>query len=612
MPFIIGKTITETFLKRVEATPHLIGYQYKDGTEWKDVTFRQFHDRCRLISFGLMGLGLKPGDRAAILSNSRFEWSLFDMAILGAKAITVPIYASSTSRDVGYILRHSEATLLIVEDAKQLEKLRELRKDAPLALARLQTIVVIDSLGVSARPEDKNDEKIVDMPALLETAGQQEAREPALFEQNLRSAAPEDLFTICYTSGTTGIPKGAMLDHGNMMSVLDDCVAHLSRFVNPDAEVILSFLPFSHILGKCESIAGHTFGWCQGFAESPEKFMTNVTEVRPTLIFSVPRFFEKASSRIRAELKKAPLPRRKAFEWGIQAGRHYWAAIEKGEMPSWRDILEYGVASKVVFSQVHERFGGRLRFAICGGAPLPPEIGRFFQAIGIKILEGYGLTETCAPVAVNTPDRPRFETVGKPLPEVTIKVAEDGEILVRSRKVFRGYYKNQEDTAAAMDEGWLRTGDIGRIDNEGFLYITDRKKDLIITSAGKNIAPQKIESLALGRPFISQFVVHGDGRHFLTALITLDQEQVIKYASENHILFSGYSELIKHARIMGIVQKTVDDVNRELASFETIKKFVVLPNDFTIESGELTPSLKVRRDFVNQKYKDLLDAMYAP
>jgi long-chain acyl-CoA synthetase len=451
---------------------------------------------------------------------------------------------------------------------------------------------------------------VMTLQALKELGKREEAKEPSRFDTNLSAAKPDDLITICYTSGTTGMPKGVMLTHDNVMSVLEDAVTTVGRYMTPKHEIILSFLPFSHIFGKVESLAIYTFGWRQVFAENLDKLMVNIAEVKPTLIFSVPRIFEKAYARIHSTVDTVPAVKKKLFYWACEVGRNYYSAIWEKRRPELKDWAQYQVAKRLVFRKIMQRFGGQLEFAVCGGAPLPKEIGEFFQIVGIQILEGYGLTETCAPVAVNTPDDLRFGVVGRPLPEVIMKAAEDGEILIKSRKVFKAYYKMPEETAQVMQDGWFHTGDIGHIDSAGYLHITDRKKDLIVTSGGKNIAPQKIENIAKTQKLVSEFVVHGDRRNYLTALVTLDRDQIVQYANEHQILFSEYSELIKNPKILSLVQKIIDDVNRQLASFETVKKFVVLPNDFSVENGEITPSLKVKRSLINKRYKTELDSMY--
>lgn len=618
MPHITRKTISETFLERVRLTPEAVGFEYKPTyaesgpvNAWKRVTFREFHDECKLVASGLMGLGINPGDKVVILSNTRYEWSLCDMAILGAGAVTVPIYASNLADDVCYVANHSDARVMILEDARQLQKVLDKRLEKPDCMPKVEKIVVIEpaAMNLAANQQDASRD-VMTLQALKELGRREDARAPDRFERRLRDARPDDVITICYTSGTTGVPKGALITHDNMISVLEDCVTAFGRWIRPEAETTLSFLPFSHILGKAESMAIYAFGWCQAYAENLDKLMANIAEIRPTILFAVPRIFEKGYNRIHAMADAGPESKRKLFKWAFQAGRQYYKSVWAHRKPSYADAAEYSLAKALVLRKVAARFGGRLRFALCGGAALPKEIGEFFQIAGIRILEGYGLTETTAPVAINLPDDPRFGVVGRPLPEVQIKISDDGEILINSRKVFKGYYKMPKETEEALQGGWLRTGDIGHLDSDGFLHITDRKKDLIITSGGKNVAPQKIENLAKAQKSISQFVVHGDSRHFLTALVTLEREQAIKYATEHSILFSEYSELVRHPKMLAFVQKAIDDVNKQLASYETIKKFVILPNDFTIESGELTPSLKVRRSFINKRYKLELDSMY--
>jgi len=465
----------------------------------------------------------------------------------------------------------------------------------------VEKIILID-------PSAKSSEKTLSQ--LKELGRMEESKKPRLFESNLEAALPSDLISIVYTSGTTGIPKGAMITHANMASVLDDALVILSNFSEPESETVLSFLPFSHIFGKVESIAVHVFGWKQAFAEDIDKLLTHLTEIRPTIILCVPRTFEKAYQRVQAQLSESSYVTKRLYQWGLEVGRRYHEVIREKKMPSPRQFAEYGLAKKLVFSRISDAFGGRLRFAICGGAPLPKELGEFFLIAGIKILEGYGLTETCGPVAFNTPDGPRFGTVGRPMSEVSARIADDGEIEIQSQKVFPGYYQAPEETRAVMDDGWFKTGDVGFIDDDGFLHITDRKKDLIVTSGGKNIAPQKMESAAKSHQLIHQMVVVGDRRPYVAALITLNREQLIRFASEKQILFSEYAELIRNPKIVALMQKVIDDLNRSLAQYETIKKFTILPDDFTVEKGELTPSLKLKRRVIETRYHQEIQGLY--
>ena len=523
------------------------------------------------------------------------------MATIGAKAITVPVYPSLTAEDATFIINHSEAKIAILENTRQLHKLITFIAEHQNLLPHLRTIVIIEPYTTDPKLERGIPQKIISFDELKRNGRIEESKNPSCFSQNLLSADPDELITICYTSGTTGLPKGAMLTHKNMMSVLEDCVRVFNRHISPEKEVLLSFLPFSHILGKVESMAIYVFGWQQWFAESFEKLTTNLKDARPTLLFGVPRTFEKAYEKIILSVNSSPPFLKNLYKLSTSTGGGI----------SWSAKLAVSAARLFIFRKIRNGFGGRLKWAICGGAPLPKELGEFFHKVGITILEGYGLTETCAPVTLNTPNNIRFGSVGRPLPEVSIKTAPDGEILVKSEKIFKGYFKLPEETTSAFQDGWFCTGDIGSFDKDGFLQITERKKDLIVTSSGKNIAPQKMEGIAKSYVLINQFIVHGDNRNYLTALITLNKEQAIKYATDHQVLFSEYTELVKNPRMIGAMQKIVDDINKHLAKYEKIKRFLILPNEFTVENGELTPSLKFKRSLINKRYKNLLDSMYA-
>jgi long-chain acyl-CoA synthetase len=608
MPFITRPTLTKTFLDRVTLTPERVGVQFKERGAWRRLTFREYYNYCRSVSCGLIALGVKAGDRVAIVAATRYEWALADLSIQGTRAVTVPVYPSSTPQECQYIVDHSGSAVAIVENDLQAMKLLEAK---PAALTKLVLIEATSATSdVSKKAATLGSVKLLSLDELRAMGAELEQKEPGLFEKNLEAVKPEDLFTICYTSGTTGTPKGVMLTHENLMSVLEDCVDVFGPYLKPEKEIVLSFLPLSHILARVESLAIHVFGWRQAFSQGLDQLMEDFGDVRPTLVFAVPRLFEKAYARLHENLDQASKAKRHLFDWAIQSGRAYNAPRSQGKSPSIFSSIPNSLARQAVFRKVVSRFGGRLKFAVCGGAPLPKEIGEFFQAMGIDVLEGYGLTETSAPVALNTPAQPRFGSVGRPLPEVSVRIADDGEILLKSKKVFQGYYRSPEDTAEAIQDGWFHTGDIGFLDEEGFLHITDRKKDIIVTSAGKNIAPQKIEALAKSHPMLSQLLVHGDRRNYLTALITLNVEEATRYAGDHQILFTEFKDLARHPRMIARVQKTIDEINQSLASFETIKKFMILPEDFTVEAGTLTPSLKVRRKIVEKKYQAELDQLY--
>lgn len=600
----VFQTITQTFLNRVRSQPDREIFFTKEGAEWKGVTWKQYFENVKAISLGLMELGVSNGDHVCLISNTRIEWAACDMAILGARAVTVPVYASNTAEETAYIINHCEAKVVFVEDSRQLDKVLSVRNKLP----KVQKIVPFSFAGT---PQLAHEKDVISLSALRELG--RRAQNPDRFEQNLTAAKPSDVLTICYTSGTTGVPKGVVLTYDALTSEIEDVDNSIGRDVEiGENDCALSFLPISHIFGKIESMAVYHFGWKVYYAENIEKLLSNMAEVKPTLLFAVPRVFEKAYGRIKSSIDESSQSKRRLFDWAMSAGRVYWEKTWENKRPNVTETAQYLLAKQLVLKKVYEKLGGRIRFCIAGGAPLPRAIAEFMQICGITILEGYGLTETCAAVTVNTPEAVKFGTIGKPLPEVAVKIADDGEILIKSRKVFKEYFKNPDATREVLTgDGWFHTGDIGLIDEDGFVKITDRKKDLIVTSGGKNVAPQKIENLAKTHKYINQFLVHGDKRNYLTALVVLDREELVKFAKEHDILFSEYAELLKNQKIQSLTQQILDDVNSKLASFETIKRFKLLPNEFSIETGELTPSLKIRRKFCSEKYHSELDSMYA-
>jgi long-chain acyl-CoA synthetase len=461
------------------------------------------------------------------------------------------------------------------------------------------------------RPGDvKAPFEILSWNALYDTGLNQEPSLGARVDAYHTETKPEDIFTICYTSGTTGMPKGVVLTHSAMASVMSDIAKILSGITTED-EFTLTFLPMSHIFGKWESMTPYFLGWTVSFAESIDNLVANLSEVRPTVWLAVPRIFEKVYSKITTQVEDAPPARQKIFHWALDVGRQVLDAKTQGKRPGLPLMLQYKAARKIVFSKISERFGGRLRICVSGSAPLARNIQEFMHIVGVPVFEGYGLTETCAPVSVNTPIHNKFGSVGKLLPEVLARIAEDGEILIKSAKNFREYYHNPEATKDALRDGWFYTGDIGHIDSDGYLFITDRKKDLIKTAGGKYIAPQKIENMAKSYNVLSQLVVYGDQKPYAVALITLNQEYVIQFAQTQKILYGDYSELVKNPAIQKLVQENIEKLNSHLAKYETIKKFHVLPKEFTVEDGDLTPSLKVKRKQVCKKYEKLLEGMYS-
>lgn len=609
MSAVLATTITKTFLERTRKTPALIAFRYRSTNDvlapkgsWREVSFLRFEQECEQTSLGLKSSGVIKGDRVAILSKTRYEWTLADISILGVGGISVPIYPSSTEAETLHLLEHSGASAVFVEDESQLMKILPHLDRLP----SLRTVILFENTR-AAHPS-----RVISLFDLQKNGETERRQSPHFFTQMLESLAPSDIFTITYTSGTTGNPKGAMLTHENLMSVLSDCASAYGSHLREGKEVLLTFLPFSHIIGRIESMSPFVFGWQLNFAESIEKLPDHLKEIRPTILFTVPRIFEKALKEVETRVGHSSFLIQGAYRLAIRSGENYFSKKRLGRNPGIVRRATYGLFRDTVLSRIREAFGGRLRFAICGGAPLAKEVGETFETLGILILEGYGLTETCAPVTLNTVEAHRFGTVGRPLNDVTIKIADDGEIFLRSKKIFAGYWKDERETEDAFDEeGWFRTGDIGFIDPQGYLHITDRKKDLIITSGGKNIAPQKIENLAKTlSPLIADFVVIGDRQKHLAALITLERKALDRFAREGGILYSDLTELTRHYRVQAEIERVVALLNQQLARYETIKKFSILPDLFSIESGELTPSLKVKRAVISRKYRDLINALY--
>jgi long-chain acyl-CoA synthetase len=595
-----SKTITEAYLRRLKADPDKVGFRYKKNGEWKDVTFSQHFETVRRLSCGLMHLGFKKGDRANILAATSIAWSQFDLAILCAGGITVPIYPTNTPEDTQYIINHAETTFLFVDDFKNLQKIVAIGKDCP----KLKYVIV----NFEVRSEDlKAPFEIIHWNTLYDMGLNHEGALSAKVEALMAEAKIDDIFTICYTSGTTGQPKGVVLTHRSMQAVMIDVDKVIGPYAGAD-EILLTFLPMSHIFGKWESMNPYYMGWCCSFAESVETLVSNLTEVRPTIWVAVPRVFEKVYAKIIAQVSQSSAAQKKVFDWAVGVGTKAALLRSAGKRPGLVLAAELKLAHKLVLHKVSSRFGGRLKLCVSG---LAPTIQMFMHAVGVPVYEGYGLTETCAPICVNVPDANKFGSVGKLMPEVLVRIAEDGEILIKSAKNFQEYYKNPEATAEAIKDGWFYSGDIGHLDEDGFLKITDRKKDLIKTAGGKYIAPQKIENIAKSENMLSQIVIYGDQKPFASCLLTLNQEAVIQYAQSNSILYGEYEELLKNPKIQAVVSEAMGRVNNQLAKYETVKKWIVLPQEFTVESGDLTPSMKIKRKQICTKFKDQLEALYS-
>ena len=592
-----AKTLAEMFQNVVTQHGQKTSLMQKVAGEFEGFSYAEFGERVKNFALGLASLGITHGDRVALISENRPEWAISDFGMLSIGATNVPIYPTITAQQIEYILKDSGSRLIIVSKADLLEKIFQIKANLPA----LQKVIYIDEA------ETKKD-FMLEFDEVYEMGKKLDKDHAGYFENAIKKVMPDDLCGIIYTSGTTGAPKGVMLTHNNLLS---NVMAAKQVIRVDETDTLLSFLPLCH---SFERMAGHFLAISAGatvaYAESTETVADNLGEVKPTLMTSVPRLFEKIYARVIENANTGSALKKKIFWWAVNTGEKYVSAKFKGKIPGGLNF-RYNLATKLVFSKLHQRVGGRLRFFVSGGAPLPKEIAEFFYKAGILILEGYGLTETSPVIAVNREEKFKFGSVGPAVPGVEVKIADDGEVLTRGPHVMKGYYKNPEATAESIDEdGWLHTGDIGMLDDEGMLYITDRKKNIIVTSGGKNVTPATIENLLVTSPFIEQSMVIGDKRNYLTALIAPNFDALKKYADENGISHSDFKELLTNEKIYAAVDADVQNLTKDLARFEQIKKFTLMPKEFTIEDGELTPTLKVKRKVVMEKYADIIDKMY--
>jgi long-chain acyl-CoA synthetase len=591
-----SRTLCDLFYDAVDTWDKPGHLLYKKDGAWRSISSAEFRRAVEELSLGLRALGLEPGDRVAILAENRPEWAFADLATLAAAAVDVPIYATLTAPQVLYMLNDSQAGIVFVSNAAQAAKVAEVRARAP---ALRHVILMADDAipGTQSLAEVRAQGR----PALAADPGAVRARAAAV--------KADDLATVIYTSGTTGDPKGVMLTHHNIVSNVEAAIAAFAVFGPHD--VALSFLPLCHIF---ERMAGYYLMLSRGvtiaYAESVEAVPANMAEVRPTVMCSVPRLYEKMHARILEKVAADSALRQRIFRWGVAVGleafRH---RVRKTKTPALLKVRR-ALAERLVFAKIKRRVGGRLKLFVSGGAPLSCEINEFFGAAGLLILEGYGLTETSPVITVNRLRDFRPGTVGRPLDGVEVRIAPDGEILTRGPHVMKGYLNKPEATAEAIDkEGWFHTGDIGRLE-DGFLTITDRKKDIIVTSGGKNIAPQPIEGALKTSPLISEVVMIGNKRNFPTALVVPNLANLEKWAREQGISFANREALVADPRVVDHYDRTVKELTKDYAQYERIKKITLLPREFSIETGELTPKLSVKRRVVEEKYKDMIDRMY--
>ena len=565
-----------------------LAHKPKGGT-YQDISYTELGESVDAFSRGLNALGVEKDDRVAILSENRPEWAITDFGSLKTGAVTVPMFSTLTAAQVGYILNDSGAKVICVSTEKQLEKCLSIRDKIPT----LEQIIIFDSI------EGETPEGVTEFEAVCEPTG----------EDTDNTTSEDDIATIIYTSGTTGNPKGVMLTHANFISNVQVCKSLIDV---SETDVLLSFLPLSHVF---ERLGGHYVPLFSGakiaYAESTFTVAQNMQEVAPTVMLSVPRLYETMHDRILRAVQEGSSLKQKIFHWGVSVGSSVSSAIQQGKKPSAILRLQQNIADKLVFAKLKAATGGRLRFFVSGGAALPQAIAEFFHAAGILILEGYGLTETSPVISINYPEKWKFGTVGAPVPGVEVRIAEDGEILTRGPHVMKGYFNNEAATAEVIDgEGWFHTGDIGIIDADGFVKITDRKKNIIVLSNGKNVAPQPIESELVQSPFISQIMVIGSERKNLAALIVPNFDALKAWASENSIETDNLSAMLQAREVQQHIQREIRSRLTDFADFEQVRRFVLLEKEFSQEADEMTPTLKLKRNVIIERYSDEIEGMY--
>ena len=588
------ETIGELFLNTVKSYPKPDLMRYKKEGTYVSLSTDEVKDQVIHTAMGLRELGMGKGDKMILLADNSPSWVISDLACICLGGITVPIYTSLDPEQIKYIIDDSDAKFVLCSSQALWEKVAAVKKD----LSKVEQFVLFEGQapeGVHTRDE------------LMEMGKKAILQSPGLFEETAGGLKADDTASVIYTSGTTGLPKGVLLTHGNFVSNVTS-VSTILEFSIKDS--VLSFLPLSHVLERMVTFTYFYKGCSICYAESIETVGENLLEIRPQIMVSVPRVFEKIYAKVIDNVLTSSPLKRKIFFWAVGIGKEFGKrTLENQPISGWLKFRR-NLAHKLVYSKIIEKTGGRVRFFVSGGAALSRDIAEFFYAMGLVVLEGYGLTETSPVISVNTFENLRFGTVGKMLPGVEVKIAGDGEIMCKGPNIMKGYYKKDLATREAMDGEWFKTGDIGHIDADGFLVITDRKKDLIVTAGGKNVAPQPIENILKTNPYISNVVVVGDKRKFIAALVIPNFEKLADYAKANDIAFSKPEELSRNQQIVQFLEAEIDRFTPQLSSYEKVKKIILLDREFEIEKGEVTPSLKVKRNIVEQKYRELIDKLY--
>jgi len=587
------KTLGKSILEMPKRDPLKGAVKFKQNGTWKTKNWLEYFTEVERLGAGLISLGLQPADKIAIMGNTRYEWAQCDLSALGSQGIVVPIYQNSILEDIEFVLNNSEAKFFICENKKMLDPWLAVRTTCP-HVKKIITMVPCDIEGVLSLEE------------VMAMGREELEKNPMIFKKRCEALKINDIATIIYTSGTTGRPKGVVLEQKQVMSEISEAIPLCGV---TDVETSLCFLPFAHVMGRVEHLAQVDIGFTLAYAESIDHLKKNLLEIQPTFLVAVPRVFEKIYTGILAQVSGHHL-KNSLFKWALNIGKKVSELKQTRQIIPLDLLAKYLLAKKLVLDKVNEAFGGNVRFVISGGAPLNREIAAFFHAAGILVLEGYGLTETTAAICVNTPFHYQFGTVGRPIGDVEIKIAEDGEILVKSDKVMREYYRNTESTQETIKDGWFYTGDIGEITPGGCLKITDRKKDLIKTAGGKYVAPQRLEEFLKVHPIIGNVLIHGDEKKYIVSLITVDRIYVESWAHRLNISYKKWTELTNHPQVVEMVREAISDANKHLASWETIKKYIILPLEFTIQGGELTPSMKVKRKVLDKRFAKEINSLY--
>jgi long-chain acyl-CoA synthetase len=568
----------------------------EDG--WRGISWESFDGEVRAFASALIALGLERGRSVAILMGNVMAWPVSDLGTIIAGGVSVGLYPTSSADQCRYIIDHSDAEFVLVDRAVQLEKILSVRDRLP----KVRSIIVLDEGAVGGR------EGVVSYRGFLALGAAALPKTGPVIDERARRAGPEEIVHMVYTSGTTGLPKGACLSHRYVINSVESLLAAIPTF---DSDTSFSYLPFCHVAERISGFYNRLYaGAACYFVEDPTKLWDYMQEVRPTVFPSLPRFFEKVYARAMSDMEAASAEERGLFEEVLGLGKEIVRSRQRGERVPARLLREYEEKAGPICDRIRGYFGGRIRLATSGGAPLPQEIAEFFAALGLPVLQAYGLTENLC-VAFNREESYRLGTVGPPMPGCRVRIAEDGEILVRSEMMFSGYYKEPEKSAEMFSEGWLLTGDLGEMDADGFLKITGRKKELIVTSTGKNIAPALIENLLKEHHLISQALVHGDGKSYLVALITLNALETESYARAHRVPYQDFAGLTQSAQVKALVQAIVDRVNERVSSTEAIRRFAILDHDLSIEAEEVTPTMKLKRKVVAARYGDILEGLYA-